>query len=76
MLSFAKIALIAVVVLAVLAFLRGQRVQRDRAAARRKPAPPQSQTETLERCPVCGVFRAPGDSFACAREDCPTRHKP
>lgn len=75
MLSFGKILLIAVVVLAVLAFLRGQRAQRDRAAARRKPAPLQS-TETLERCPVCGVFRAPGDSFACAREDCPTRRKP
>ena len=76
MLSFAKIALIVVVVMAVVGFARGQRAQRERAAARRKPAPPDLPTETLERCPVCGVFRAPGDTFACAREDCPTRQKP
>jgi hypothetical protein len=76
MLSFAKIALIVVVVMVVVAFVRGQRAQRNRAAARRKPAPPNVPTETLERCPACGVFRAPGDSFACAREDCPTRRKP
>lgn len=75
MLSFAKIAVIVVVAMAVIAFVRAQRAQRQRAAARRRPAPPPAPTETLERCPVCGVFRAPGDTFACAREDCPTRQK-
>lgn len=31
--------------------------------------------ETLERCPVCGVFRLPGDGNACARAECPFRQK-
>lgn len=72
MLSLSKILLVAVVIFAVVAVARAMNASKRRAAARR---PAKGAPETLERCPACGVFHAPGDSHDCDRPDCPTRQK-
>ncbi|MBN2752001.1 MAG: hypothetical protein JXQ84_04765 [Rhodospirillaceae bacterium] len=74
MLSLTKIILLAVVVFAVMSL--GKRLKGSRSAPLRPTSKrPAVEVETLERCPVCGVFRAPGTEDVCAHADCPMRRK-
>lgn len=73
MLSLGKILLVLAVGYAVFSLGR-------RFGVRRAPPPPPSgaarpPAESLVRCPVCGVYRAPGTAGDCPREDCPLRRK-
>jgi len=74
MLSFGKIVLLLAVVYVVFSFGRrfGARRAAPRPSASEGARPP---AESLERCPKCGVFRAPGAAEDCGHADCPLRRK-
>ncbi len=38
-------------------------------------AAPTPGPQTLERCPICGVYLLPGAGKACERPECPHRRK-
>ncbi len=75
MLSLAKILVVVVVGFAVAAVARRLAGGRDGVPGERTPTPPEKGAETLERCPVCGVYRLRGAAEGCDRADCPARQK-
>ena len=72
MMSLAKLLVLALVVMACVTFakrLGGKRASDDdqsEAQAYKKV-----KSETLEKCPTCGVFRPQGMKQPCERPDCP-----